>query len=133
MARPEGNPAGRDGVDGNLLEADMEYFGAGRIRTAASERARSEGGAWPKDGPERLPMDSGFAQARVATEQFCATTDDSGFAGSDTDAGDSDARAHFSLQPDSEGLGGCQHQVGVRSQRCVRRVGTVHIAGTDER
>src|ERR1700730_9477891 len=73
VAWAERNPARGDGVDGGVLEAGVEHFGAGRIRVAISERARSESGAGTKDGPKGLSMDSGFAQARFAPEQLCAT------------------------------------------------------------
>jgi len=133
MAPRERNSARGHGIDGDLLETGVECFGAGGIRVAAGEWARSEGSAWTKDGSERQPMDRGFAQTWVATEQFCAAAGNPGFAGFDADAGHFDARAHVGMQSDSEGVGGCQHQIGIGGERCIRRVWTGDIGCADER
>ena len=57
MAGAESNPSGRNGIDGSVLEARVEYFGAGRIRVVVGERARSQGRAGTKDGPKGQSMD----------------------------------------------------------------------------
>src|SRR5207247_7910231 len=105
MAPAERNPTRGDGVDGRVLETGVEHFGTRRIRIAVGERARSQGGTWTQNGSKGQPVDRRFAQAWIAAKQFCAAASNPGFAGFDTDPGDPDARAHFDLQPDSEGPG----------------------------
>src|SRR5204863_195177 len=104
-------------IDGSVLEAGVEHFRAGRVRVTAGQRARGQSRAGTKDRPERQPMDCGSAQAWTAAEEFCTAARDSGFTRLDANAGDSDARAHFGMQPDSEGAGGCQHQIGFGGRR----------------
>ena len=133
MAPAERNPTRGDGVDGRVLETGVEHFGTRRIRIAVGERARSQGGTWTQNGSKGQPVDRRFAQAWIAAKQFCAAASNPGFAGFDTDPGDPDARAHFDLQPDSEGPGRRQHQTGIGSQRRIWRLGARDPAGTDER
>src|SRR5438093_890319 len=133
MAGAERNPARRDGIDGSLLEAGLEYFGAGGMRVVVGERARSQGRTGEKDGPKGQPMDCRFVQTWTAAEQLRPAATDSGVAGFDTLARDPDARAQFGLQPDSESSGRRQHQIRFGGQRCIWGVGTSDAARFDER
>src|SRR5260370_1335459 len=63
-----------DGVNRCLLEAGVEYFGGGGIRSAAGERARSQHCARAQDRSEGQPVDRRFAPARVVAQEFRATS-----------------------------------------------------------
>src|SRR6266481_3748753 len=116
-----------------LLEASVEYFGGGGIRSAAGERARSQDCAWAQDGSEGQPVDCRFAPTWVVAQEFRATATGSRSARSDENSGHAGARAQLDLQSDTEGAGGCQHQVGYGGQRRVRRFWARHVASHDER
>src|SRR6266705_2476958 len=118
-----------DGVNRCLLEASVEYFGGGGIRSAAGERARSQDCAWAQDGSEGQPVDRRFAPTRLVAQEFRATETGSRSARSDENAGHAGARPQLDLQSDTEGAGGCQHPVGCGSQRRVRRFGAGDLAG----
>src|SRR5437773_9158691 len=59
-----------DGVDRCVLEAGVEYFGGGEIRSAAGERARRQPRTRAQDASARQPLDRRFPPARFVAAEF---------------------------------------------------------------
>jgi len=110
----------------NILEAegfDLLLANAQEVKIVPGRKTDQKDSQWIADLHQHGLLRKSFVPPRLVRD-LRDLTRTRGHAG---------ARAQLDLQPDSEGAGGCQHQVGCGGQRRVRRFGARDVASHDER
>src|SRR5260221_11455247 len=96
---------GGHGVDGGVLETDLECVGRG-ARAPAGQRAAHEGGTGAQNGHEGRGVDRGAGATWLATREFFATAPAAGTARGDALSHQVGGRARAAGQSRPEGTAG---------------------------